>query len=42
MIKKILLGLTSVIALAFFILYFMAQPNLEEDGSYTPSSLALK
>ena len=42
MIKKVLIGLTSVIALAFFILYFMAQPNLEEDGSYTPSSLALK
>ena len=42
MIKKILIGVTSVIVLAFVAIYFMAQPTLEEDGSYSPSSLALK
>ena len=42
MIKKILIGLASVIVLAFVVIYFMAQPTLEEDGSYSPSSLALK
>ena len=41
MIKKILIGLASVIVLAFIVIYFMAQPKLEEDGSYSPSSLAL-
>jgi molecular chaperone Hsp31 and glyoxalase 3 len=41
MIKKLLIGLTSAIILVFVIIYFMAQPNLEEDGSYSPSSLAL-
>ena len=41
MIKKILLGLASVIVLAFVTLYFTSRPNLEEDGSYSPSSLAL-
>ena len=41
MIKKILIGLASVIILAFIVIYFMAQPKLEEDGSYSPSSLAL-
>ena len=41
MIKKILIGLVSVIVLAFIVIYFMAQPKLEEDGSYSPSSLAL-
>lgn len=41
MIKKSLIGLTSVIVIVFIIIYFMAQPNLEEDGSYSPSSLAL-
>jgi molecular chaperone Hsp31 and glyoxalase 3 len=41
MLKKILIGLASVIVLAFIVIYFMAQPTLEEDGSYSPSSLAL-
>ena len=41
MIKKILIGSASVIVLAFIGIYFMAQPTLEEDGSYSPSSLAL-
>lgn len=41
MIKKISIGLASVVVLAFIAIYFMAQPNLEEDGSYSPSSLAL-
>jgi molecular chaperone Hsp31 and glyoxalase 3 len=41
MIKKILIGLASVLVLAFIVIYFMAQPKLEEDGSYSPSSLAL-
>ena len=39
--KKILIGLASVIVLAFIVIYFMVQPTLEEDGSYSPSSLAL-
>jgi molecular chaperone Hsp31 and glyoxalase 3 len=41
MIKKILIGSASVIVLAFIGIYFMAQPTPEEDGSYSPSSLAL-
>tara|TARA_B110000114_G_scaffold171742_1_gene197836 strand:- start:102 stop:1004 length:903 start_codon:yes stop_codon:yes gene_type:complete len=41
MIKKILLTLASVCVLAFITLYFSSRPNLEEDGSYSPSSLAL-
>ena len=41
MIKKILIGLASVTVLAFIVIYFMTQPKLEEDGSYSPSSLAL-
>ena len=41
MIKKILIGLVSVLVLAFIGIYFMAQPTPEEDGSYSPSSLAL-
>ena len=41
MIKKILLGLTSVIVIAFIAIYFMSRPTLEDDGSYSPSSLAL-
>ncbi len=41
MMKKILIGFVSVIALAFVTLYFTSRPNLEEDGSYSPSSLAL-
>ncbi|MFT5213080.1 MAG: hypothetical protein ACI9WV_000796, partial [Patiriisocius sp.] len=30
MIKKILIGLASVFVLAFIVIYFMAQPKLEE------------
>lgn len=41
MMKKILIGLVSVLVLAFVVIYYMAQPKLEEDGSYSPSSLAL-
>jgi len=41
MIKKILIGLVSVILLAFITLYFTSRPNLEDDGSYSPSSFAL-
>ncbi|MDG1477359.1 MAG: protein deglycase HchA [Vicingaceae bacterium] len=41
MIKKILIGVASVVVLAVVIIYFMAQPKLEDDGSYSPSSLAL-
>ena len=41
MIKKILLTLVSVSVLAFITLYFSSRPNLEEDGSYSPSRLAL-
>jgi molecular chaperone Hsp31 and glyoxalase 3 len=41
MIKKILLTLLGVTVLAFITLYFSSRPNLEEDGSYSPSSLAL-
>ena len=42
MIKKILIGLVSIILLAFGVIYFLAKPTLEEDGSYSPSSLAIK
>jgi len=41
MIKKILIGLVSLLVLAVVIIYFMVQPKLEDDGSYSPSSLAL-
>ncbi len=41
MIKKILIGLASVIILAIIVLYFTSRPTLEDDGSYSPSSLAL-
>jgi len=39
--KKILIGLASIIALAFIVLYFTTRPKLESDGSYSPSKLAL-
>lgn len=42
MIKKILIGLASLIILVFVVIYFMSRPTLEDDGSYSPSSLALK
>jgi len=41
MIKKIVIGIVSVLVLALVVIYFIAQPTLEEDGSYSPSSLAL-
>ena len=41
MIKKILIGLASVITLAVVVLYFTSRPKLETDGSYSPSMLAL-
>jgi len=41
MLKKILIGLASVLTLLVIAFYFTTQPNLEDDGSYTPSSLAL-
>jgi D-lactate dehydratase / protein deglycase len=41
MIKKILIGVATVVLVAFITIYFMAKPTLENDGSYSPSSLAL-
>jgi molecular chaperone Hsp31 and glyoxalase 3 len=41
MMKKILIGLASIIALAFITLYFTTRPKLESDGSYSPSKLSL-
>lgn len=42
MIKKVFIGFVSFIALGLVIIYFLSRPTLEEDGSYSPSSLALK
>ncbi len=39
--KKILIGLASVLTLVIVVLYFTSRPKLEADGSYSPSSLAL-
>lgn len=39
--KKIIIGLASIIILACVALYFTTRPNLEQDGSYSPSKLAL-
>jgi len=41
MIKKILIGLLSILIVTFTVIYVLAQPKLENDGSYSPSSLAL-
>ena len=41
MIKKVFIGSVSFIALAVVVIYFITKPTLEEDGSYSPSSLAL-
>tara|TARA_Y100000385_G_scaffold291361_1_gene368884 strand:- start:1058 stop:1960 length:903 start_codon:yes stop_codon:yes gene_type:complete len=41
MVKKILIGVASFIVLAVVGIYIMTQPTLEEDGSFSPSSLAL-
>jgi molecular chaperone Hsp31 and glyoxalase 3 len=40
--KKIVIGLVSVIALVFIILYITTRPSATEDGAYIPSPLALK
>lgn len=40
--KKIFIGLGAVLALIFIALYITTRPQLEKDGSYSPSSLALK
>ncbi len=41
MIKKILIGLVSVLAIAFIAIYITSRPQVEADGSYMPSKLAL-
>ena len=41
MMKKILIGLASVVILVFVVFYFTSRPKLEADGSYSPSKLAL-
>lgn len=42
MLKKILISIATVIAIVFMVLYISSRPQLEEDGSYRPSPLALK
>jgi molecular chaperone Hsp31 and glyoxalase 3 len=39
---KILLGLAIVVGIAFVALYILSRPQVEADGSYMPSKLALK
>jgi len=39
--KTILIGLAIILILAFVVLYFTSRPQLEADGSYMPSKLAL-
>lgn len=39
--KKILIGLAGILIFAFAALYISSRPQLEEDGSYKPSKLAL-
>jgi len=41
MIKKISIGLVSFLVLAFIAIYFTSKPQVEADGSYMPSKLAL-
>lgn len=41
MLKKILIGLGSVILIIAIALYITTRPHQEEDGSYSPSTLAL-
>lgn len=41
MLKKVLIGLASFIALAVITIYITTRPTLEADGSFSPSSLAL-
>ena len=40
--KKIIIGLVGIVLLAFVIIYITTRPTLTADGSYSPSSLALK
>jgi|AntRauTorckE5430_2_1112549.scaffolds.fasta_scaffold02915_2 molecular chaperone Hsp31 and glyoxalase 3 len=40
--KKIIVGLASFLILAFIAIYVTTRPKLEPDGSYSPSTLALK
>lgn len=42
MIKKILIGLASIIILASITFYFATRPTATEDGAYIPSPFALK
>jgi len=41
MMKKILIGLASIIILLAVVIYVITRPKLEADGSYSPSKLAL-
>jgi len=41
MMKKILIGIGTLVALIIGLLYFTTKPQQEKDGSYSPSSLAL-
>jgi len=41
MLKKILIGLASFLVLAFIAFYITSKPQVEADGSYMPSKLAL-
>ena len=40
--KKIVIGLVSIIGLAFITLYLTSRPTATEDGAFIPSPLALK
>jgi len=41
MLKKVLIGLASLLVLAFIAFYITSKPQVEADGSYMPSKLAL-
>lgn len=42
MMKKILIGVASIIILAFIVIYVFTRPTATEDGAFIPSPLALK
>jgi molecular chaperone Hsp31 and glyoxalase 3 len=42
MIKKILIGLASIVVLAMITIYITTRPTATEDGAFSPSPLALK
>lgn len=42
MMKIMLIGLASILILTFVVLYILSRPQIETDGSYQPSKLALK